>query len=93
MRWPEATFLSAGSVVWHSSVAKGQRPAKRQPGGTARGLGGSPCRRMRSLRPRASGVDHVLKTPDNELDHVMGLAGVAQASHVAQAGVVVRAGG
>lgn len=40
-----------------------------------------------------AGVDHVLKTLDNELDRVMGLAGVAQVSQIAQAGLVVRAGG
>jgi isopentenyl diphosphate isomerase/L-lactate dehydrogenase-like FMN-dependent dehydrogenase len=31
----------------------------------------------------------VLKTLDNELDRVMGLAGVAQVSQIAQAGMVV----
>ena len=40
-----------------------------------------------------AGVDHVLKTLDNELDRVMGLAGVAQVLQIAQAGLVVRAGG
>jgi L-lactate dehydrogenase (cytochrome)/(S)-mandelate dehydrogenase len=40
-----------------------------------------------------AGVDHVLKTLDNELDRVMGLAGVAQVSQIAQDGLVVRAGG
>lgn len=40
-----------------------------------------------------AGVDHVLKTLDNELDRVMGLAGVAQVPQIAQAGLVVRAGG
>jgi L-lactate dehydrogenase (cytochrome)/(S)-mandelate dehydrogenase len=39
------------------------------------------------------GVVHVLKTLDDELDRVMGLAGVCAVSQIAQAGVVVRAGG
>ena len=39
------------------------------------------------------GVAHVLKTLDDELDRVMGLAGVRAVSQIAQAGVVVRAGG
>ena len=40
-----------------------------------------------------AGVDHVLKTLDNELDRVMGLAGVARVSQIVQAGLVVRSGG
>ena len=38
-----------------------------------------------------AGVAHVLKTLDDELDRVMGLAGVEAVSRIAPAGRVVRA--
>jgi L-lactate dehydrogenase (cytochrome)/(S)-mandelate dehydrogenase len=40
-----------------------------------------------------AGVAHVLKTLDDELDRVMGLAGVGAVGGIAQAGGVVRASG
>ena len=52
---PKVTRKGGGAARQASST-NGQRLAKRQPLGTLSGLGGSPCRRMRSLRfcPRAS---------------------------------------
>jgi len=39
------------------------------------------------------GVAHVLKTLDDELSRVMGLAGVRAVDDVARSGLVVRSGG
>ena len=39
------------------------------------------------------GVAHVLKTLDDELSRVMGLAGVTSADHIARSGLLVRAAG
>ena len=40
-----------------------------------------------------AGVAHVLKTLDDELSRVMGLAGVKAADRISSAGLLVRAGG
>ena len=52
--WPWPWSMSTGRSTRQRSKASGHRPAKRQPGGRSRGLGGSPTSGMLSARSRRS---------------------------------------